>query len=241
MKKFDEFDKTNEGIITDIRNRIENFNRFGDQMTDTQKEIIGIFRALVHLNDGVEMVDGGVKILRGDNEYYLFTKGKVLFPSGSKINIDSDIARELYYEFLKNKKTNESLRDKMTPKTPAQIRRVKKRPIQNKEGEYRWIFSWKNGGGNDVWAKDKRVAKRLAFEMGLPSWMPDNPYSKKTLNDIKEEFGLAGYRYCKKQEPDVKDDEPGWSSGLKPNMDTLRKETLGVKGEHDRGLDMLAR
>ena len=136
---------------------------------------------------------------------------------------------------------NESIRDKMTPKTNAQIKKIKKRPIQNKNGEYRWIFSWKGGGGNDVWALDKRVAKRLAFEMGLPNWMPDNQYAKKTLNDIKEEFGLAGYRYCKKQQPKVKDDEHGWSQGLKPNMDSIRKETLGVAGDHDRGLDMLAR
>jgi len=140
-----------------------------------------------------------------------------------------------------NEYINESIRDKMTPMSPAQIKKVKKRPIQNKDGEYRWIFNWEDGGGNDVWAKDKRVAKRLAFEMGLPSWMPKNEYAKKTLNDIKEEFGLKGYRYCKKQHPEVKDDEPGWSQGIKPNTDSIRKETIGVKGEHDSALDMLAR
>ena len=130
----------------------------------------------------------------------------------------------------------------MKPKTPAQIRKIKKRPIQNKKGEYRWIFSWIGGGGNDIWATDKATAKKLAFEKGLPGWMPNNQYAKKTLNDIKKEFGLAGYRYCKSNRfIDIKDDEPGWSSGIKVNFDTLKKETIGVKGEHDSALDMLAR
>lgn len=136
---------------------------------------------------------------------------------------------------------NESIRDKMTPMTPSQIKRVKRKPIQNKKGEYRWIFAWEEGGGNDVWAKDKREAKKLAFKLGLPSWMPDNQYAKKTLNDIKEEFGLKGYRILKNEHPEVDDNEPGWSEGIHVNLDTLRKETIGVKGDHDKALDMLAR
>lgn len=144
---------------------------------------------------------------------------------------------------MKNLKTfesfNESLRDKMTPKSESEIKKIKKIPLQNKDGEYRWLFNWEEGGGNDIWAKDKRLAKRLAFEMGLPTWMPDNQYAKKTLNDIKEEFGLKGYRYCKLKEPNISDDEQGWSSGIIPNYDSLRKETIGVKGEHDKGLNML--
>lgn len=135
---------------------------------------------------------------------------------------------------------NESIRDQMKPKSKGQIKKIKKKPIQNKDGEYRWIFNWKEGGGNDVWAKTKTEAKKLAIEMGYPSWMPDNPYSKKTLNDIKEEFGLKGYRYCKKKAPEAKDDQLGWNNGIHPNIDTLRKETIGTKGDHDRAMDMLA-
>ena len=134
---------------------------------------------------------------------------------------------------------NESIRDKMEPKSAEEIKKISKKPIYNKKGECRWLFNWENSGGNSVWAITKRDAKKLSFEMGLPSWMPTNQYAKKTLNDIKEEFGLAGYRYCKSIQPNVDDEEKGWSSGLKVNMDTLRKETLGVKGEHDKALNML--
>jgi hypothetical protein len=141
-----------------------------------------------------------------------------------------------FYDFI-----NESIRDKMTPKSSSEIKRINKRPIQNKQDEYRWLFAWKEGGGNDVWAKDKREAKKLAFQMGLPTWMPNNEYANKTLNDIKEEFGLKGYRYLKNKYPDIKDDQPGWSQGLHVNLNSMHKETLGNKGEHDSALDMLSR
>ena len=30
--------------------------------------------------------------------------------------------------------------------------------LKNKEGEYNWLFNWKGGGFNDVWAKTEKQA-----------------------------------------------------------------------------------
>lgn len=96
-KKFEEF-INEENMISAIKTKIKNFD-----LKNRKEEIIGILKALVNMNDGVEMIDGGVKINRGDNIYYLYTNGKVVFPQGSEINIDENKAKELFYEFIKKK------------------------------------------------------------------------------------------------------------------------------------------
>jgi len=100
IKKFDEF--INEAnIMTSVKNKIINFNRYGNK--DIKNDIKGLLKGLVHMNDGVEAITGGVKIKRDDSFYYLYTNGKVITPKGSEFYIDEDDAKILFYDFIKKK------------------------------------------------------------------------------------------------------------------------------------------
>jgi hypothetical protein len=109
----------------------------------------------------------------------------------------------------------------------------KKIMMRNAHGEYRYTFNWVGSGFNDVWAKNKKEAIIKAKILGYPSYMPNNQYAKKTLNDIKKEFGLNAYKYLIIKYPDIDPKAEGWSRGSIPMVETFKAVTVHESKEWD--------
>jgi len=110
IKKYEEF--INEGVISTVRNKLNNFDNL---LNNRKEEIKGLLRGMLNMNDGVEMISGGVKIIRDDKFYYLYTNGKVILPQGNEFKIDEEDAKKLFYEFIKKKeKIIEAFGSKLT-------------------------------------------------------------------------------------------------------------------------------
>lgn len=94
----------NEGIITNVKNRVKNFKKFGQQRIDQTEKLIGLLAKLAHKNDNVKLIENGVIIkspVSGDI-YTVYKNGKVVMPMGSTVYVDTDEAEKLYNDILKN-------------------------------------------------------------------------------------------------------------------------------------------
>jgi hypothetical protein len=100
IKNYDEF--VNEAnVITSVKNKLKRINKEG--VRNKKEEVKGLLRALVNMNDGIEVINGGVKIYINDNIYYLYTNGKVVFPQENEFYIDEEDVKILFYDFIKKK------------------------------------------------------------------------------------------------------------------------------------------
>ena len=79
---------------------------------------------------------------------------------------------------------------------------------RNKNGDICYIFSWKQGGGNHVYAHSKKAALRRAYKLGAGTH---------TRNGDKLKY-------------------PHERAVLVPNEDSIRSVTLGELFEFDKGL-----
>ena len=63
--------------------------------------------------------------------------------------------------------------------------------LKNAKGEYNWLFSWKGGGFNDVWAKTKEQAIAKAKTMTTKLEPAEGTFRKAT-RDMADAQNRAG-------------------------------------------------
>jgi len=96
--------KLNEGFITNVKNRVKNFNKFGSQMHQKSEQLIDLLKKLAQNNDNVKLIDNGLEIksFKSDDIYTIYKDGRIIMPMGSELYIDTDRSEELYNTILKN-------------------------------------------------------------------------------------------------------------------------------------------
>jgi len=118
-------------------------------------------------------------------------------------------------------------------------------------GEFLWFFNWKDGGFNEVYAETKAQAIKKATQDGYPTYMPDNQYAKRSLQDVQDQFGKEAVDYIRSKSTwsnkdqksysnkDLKLTDVGFSSGLVPDEKTFRKQTHDDSRETTRMANMM--